>query len=201
MSLTFLTTNRNKFAEAQRFFPDVEMLPLELPEIQELDLQKIIEQKLEYAIAALGESEEKEKKLGLSESCAKVEQFFVEDSALYLKSMNGFPGPLVKWMLQSMGCEGIAWWAMQHHERRATARTMIGYANTIVPPIEVKYFIGEVQGMIVPPRGKNDFGFGPIFLPDHYTKTFGEMTREEKDTTSMRALAFKKMKEYLGEVL
>lgn len=194
MPLTFFTTNPNKFTEAQRFFPDVEMLPLELPEIQELDLQKIIEHKLEYAIAALDKAAENSRAL---EPSAKVEQFFVEDTALYLKSMNGFPGPLVKWMLQSMGAEGFAWWAMQHHERRATARTMIGYANTIVTPIEVKYFIGEVQGMIVLPRGKNDFGFGPIFLPDYYTKTFGEMTREEKDTVSMRALALKNMKEYL----
>ena len=198
MSLTFLTTNRNKFAEAQRFFPDVEMLPLELPEIQELDLQKIIEQKLEYAIAALDKAAENSRALKPS---AKVEQFFVEDCALYLKSLSGFPGPLIKWMLQSMGAEGLAWWAMQHHERRATARTMIGYANTIVTPIEVKYFVGEMQGMIVPPRGENDFGFGPIFVPDHYTKTFGEMTREEKDTISMRALALKKMKGYLAENL
>ncbi|KAB2763728.1 RdgB/HAM1 family non-canonical purine NTP pyrophosphatase [Brucella anthropi] len=68
------------------------------------------------------------------------------------------------------------------------------------PNGEAEYFRGEVEGAIVwPPRGTTGFGFDPIFLPDGYEKTFGEMTADEKhgwkpgdaSALSHRARAFK----------
>ena len=68
------------------------------------------------------------------------------------------------------------------------------------PDGEAEYFRGEVEGAIVwPPRGTTGFGFDPIFLPDGYEKTFGEMTADEKhgwkpgaaSALSHRARAFK----------
>jgi len=42
-------------------------------------------------------------------------------------------------------------------------------------------FRGEVEGLAVwPPRGDKGFGYDPMFLPDGYETTFGEMTSEEK---------------------
>ena len=165
------------------------MLSVDLPEIQEFDLQKIIEHKLETAQNFLRYN-----------SAHRVDQFFVEDSALYIRCMNGFPGPLIKWMEKQMKAEGIANLVMQHPERRATAKSMIGYVNLAVQPMETRYFLGEVQGMIVQPRGKNDFGFGPIFLPDNVWKTFGEMTREEKDRYSMRGKVLRELMGYLEKI-
>jgi XTP/dITP diphosphohydrolase len=58
---------------------------------------------------------------------------------------------------------------------------------------------GEVHGSLVwPPRGSAGFGYDPIFLPDGHTRTFGEMTAEEKhgwrpgaaEALSHRARAF-----------
>src|SRR3989338_723733 len=114
MPLYFLTTSKNKFAEVQRFFPEVEMLSVDLPEIQEFDLQKIIEQKLESGIIQITNLKSQIPNL------STIEQFFVEDSALYIRCMNGFPGPLIKWMEKQMKAEGIANLVMQHPERRAT---------------------------------------------------------------------------------
>jgi len=55
-------------------------------------------------------------------------------------------------------------------------------------------FEGEVQGGIVwPQRGKNGHGYDPIFLPDGYNVTFGEMDRWEKNKISHRADAFDKL--------
>ena len=49
------------------------------------------------------------------------------------------------------------------------------------PGGEVQYFEGKVFGRLVwPPRGQNGFGYDPMFVPDGQSKTFGEMTREEK---------------------
>jgi XTP/dITP diphosphohydrolase len=50
---------------------------------------------------------------------------------------------------------------------------------------------GEVKGtMIWPPRGTNGFGYDPMFVPEGETRTFGELTQEEKHGKSHRAKAF-----------
>ena len=49
------------------------------------------------------------------------------------------------------------------------------------PDGDAEYFRGEVEGTLVwPPRGELGFGYDPVFLPDGYDKTFGEMTRRGK---------------------
>jgi len=62
-------------------------------------------------------------------------------------------------------------------------------------------FEGRVDGVLVfPPRGTAGFGYDPIFLPDGYDRTFGEMNSEEKHgipadgslALSHRARAFQK---------
>lgn len=50
---------------------------------------------------------------------------------------------------------------------------------------------GRVDGTIVwPPRGTGGHGYDPIFMPDGETRTFGEMSLEEKRGFSHRAKAF-----------
>lgn len=57
---------------------------------------------------------------------------------------------------------------------------------------------GKVYGHIVPPRGSRGFGYDPIFVPDGHSRTFGEMSAEEKhglpadgsEALSHRARAF-----------
>jgi XTP/dITP diphosphohydrolase len=57
---------------------------------------------------------------------------------------------------------------------------------------------GEVRGEIVwPPRGKNGFGYDPIFLPEGGGETFGEMAAAAKHAVSHRARAFAKLVEAL----
>ena len=54
-------------------------------------------------------------------------------------------------------------------------------------------FVGTVEGQIVwPKRGENGHGYDPIFRPDGYSETFGEMDPEEKNEISHRAVAFRK---------
>ena len=51
---------------------------------------------------------------------------------------------------------------------------------------------GTIEGKLVwPPRGKNGFGYDPIFLADGYDITFGEMEPDAKHAISHRANAFK----------
>lgn len=69
------------------------------------------------------------------------------------------------------------------------------------PSGEAEYFRGEAEGTLVwPPRGEKGFGYDPVFVPDGHTRTFGEMTAEEKHgwkpgqekALSHRAKAFQK---------
>lgn len=54
---------------------------------------------------------------------------------------------------------------------------------------------GRVDGRLVfPGRGDRGFGYDPIFVPDGYSQTFGEMDPAEKDAISHRARAFEKLK-------
>jgi len=55
-------------------------------------------------------------------------------------------------------------------------------------------FLGEVHGRLVwPPRGKQGFGYDPMFLPAGRDLTFGEMDPAEKHRISHRAVAFRKL--------
>jgi len=69
------------------------------------------------------------------------------------------------------------------------------------PDGTAEYFRGEAQGTLVwPPRGSDGFGYDPVFQPDGFEITFGEMTAEEKHgwkpgqetALSHRARAFRK---------
>ena len=54
---------------------------------------------------------------------------------------------------------------------------------------------GRIDGVLTfPKRGAFGFGYDPIFAPDGYDKTFGELTAAVKDRISHRARAFEKLK-------
>ena len=58
--------------------------------------------------------------------------------------------------------------------------------------------IGKVEGIISEkPRGKNGFGYDPIFIPINKKKTFGEMKPTQKYKLDHRSKAFKKIKKFL----
>ena len=57
---------------------------------------------------------------------------------------------------------------------------------------------GVVEGRIaLKPRGHNGFGYDPLFIPQGYHETFGELPPEAKHRVSHRGQAFRKMKFYL----
>lgn len=62
------------------------------------------------------------------------------------------------------------------------------------PDGHVESFEGRIYGtMVWPPRGDKGFGYDPMFRPDGYDLTFGELDYDKKQRISHRALAFQKL--------
>ena len=62
------------------------------------------------------------------------------------------------------------------------------------PDGHVDTFEGKIFGRLVwPPRGERGFGFDPMFVPDGYDVTFGEMDPDHKHAISHRAKAFEQL--------
>jgi len=79
-------------------------------------------------------------------------------------------------------------------DQSVEAKTTIGYSNR---KSEISFFESTIKGKLVAPRGETGWGWDPVFQPDGYDKTFGEMTMEQKNELSMRRIALEKLKEYL----
>ena len=175
----FITGNKNKVREAQAILGiEIKQLDIDLPEIQEVDAQVIIEDKLERAFAH------------------HDGPFIVEDTSLYCDGLNGLPGPLVKWFMETVGNDGLHNMTKATGDMQARAKTVVGYARSAD---DVRFFTGELAGKIVAPRGENGFGWDPIFEPKGYTETFAEMRDKEKHSLSMRRAAFEKLQRFLNK--
>jgi XTP/dITP diphosphohydrolase len=123
----------------------------------------------------------------------------VEDAGLFVESLKGFPGPYSAYAFKTIGVAGIiALLRPSPLERAATFVSSLAYCE---PGAEPSQFEGRARGTITDrPRGNRGFGFDPIFLPDGGTKTFGELTVEEKCGVSHRADSMKKFaKWYLSK--
>ena len=60
------------------------------------------------------------------------------------------------------------------------------------------FFSGRVYGKIsLKIKGKNGFGYDPIFIPNGMSLTFSEMSLIQKNLLSHRAIAIKKLSKYL----
>jgi XTP/dITP diphosphohydrolase len=74
--------------------------------------------------------------------------------------------------------------------RRARFRCAIALSS---PDARARVVEGECRGTIAPaPRGTGGFGYDPLFIPDGYTQTFGEMAQDLKNSLSHRGAALRK---------
>ncbi len=172
----FVTSNPDKVAEAERALGrTVEAAPLDLPEIQSLSLVEVLRAKASEAWQRLGSP------------------VVVEDTALELDAMNGFPGPLVKWMLQAVGPEGLARQAHALEDARVVTHCAILYKAGPKPEDEVVAH-GRVAGrLVLPPRGDGGFGWDPVVVPEGADgRTLAELAAsdEGKEAFSCRAHAW-----------
>ena len=116
-----------------------------------------------------------------------------DDSGLAVYALNGAPGVYsARWAGDAKNFHA----AMErvHREtdgspdRRARFVCALCLAWPDGETVEVE---GAIEGELTwPPRGENGFGYDPIFIPEGFERTFGEMEAKEKESVSHRARAF-----------
>jgi XTP/dITP diphosphohydrolase len=118
----------------------------------------------------------------------------VEDSGLFISSLSGFPGPYTAYAHKTIGIPGILKLLQNSSDRRADFKAAVAVSRS---GRTLQIFTGQIDGTIAKSqRGKNGFGFDPIFIPIGKRKTFGEMSGSEKNERSHRQRALKKLAEW-----
>jgi non-canonical purine NTP pyrophosphatase (RdgB/HAM1 family) len=177
--LVFVTSNLNKVREAEAVLGrSLDHRALDLPEIQTLDLVGVVRGKATAAWERIGRP------------------VLVEDTALELAGLDGFPGPLVRWLLTCVGPGGIGRIAHCFDDSRATARCLLCATDGTVEILGE----GVVEGRIAArPRGRLGFGWDSVFVPDDPgDRTYGEMSEDEKNSISHRRRAFEALRKALA---
>lgn len=124
---------------------------------------------------------------------------FSEDSGLEVAALNGAPG------VKSARYAGEKSTDKQNTEKLLAALENVPHRaaqfKTVISLIldgKEYFFEGECKGDISKiPMGNNGFGYDPVFVPAGSTKSFAEMTMDEKSAISHRKKAVKKMAEFL----
>ncbi len=182
--IAFVTSNPGKAREASHFLGrQVRAVPLDLPEIQSLDFAEVARAKALAAVAVVGGP------------------VLVEDSGLEIPSWGGFPGPMTKWITAGpLGSGGLARMLEAFPDRAAVAVSALALAKPGDRPGDVLVAVGRRDGTIAAgPRGSGGFGWDVVFVPSGASRTWAEMTEEEKNRDSHRSRAFAALRSRLGE--
>jgi XTP/dITP diphosphohydrolase len=188
MKLVFASHNQNKVNEIKSLLPkSVEVLSLtDIGFVDEID--------------ETGLTLDENSKLKAKAVLKKTGYFcFADDTGLEIEALNYEPGVFSARYAGNqkndsdnidkvlLNLKGIT-------NRNARFRTVI----TLLIGKDEYSFEGKVEGKIImEKRGEFGFGYDPIFIPEDESRTFAEMSLEEKNKFSHRARAFQKMIEFL----
>lgn len=122
-----------------------------------------------------------------------------DDSGFSVAALNGAPGiHAARFAQRADGVRDYPWAMEQLHEASRDAEDDLAWFTCALalawPDGHAEIFEGRVAGTLVwPPRGDRGFGYDPMFVPEGYSETFGEMVPSTKHAMSHRAIAFRAM--------
>eukprot|EP01133_Synstelium_polycarpum_P006523 gene6523-7553_t len=179
-TIVFITGNAKKLEEVIQILGGslpVESRKIDLPELQgePIDISK---EKCRIAAKLVGGP------------------VLIEDTCLCFNALHSLPGPYVKWFLDKLKPEGLYDMLAAYSDK--TGYALCNFAYSEGPDCEPIVFEGRTDGTIVPPRGRRDFGWDPVFQPLGFDQTYAEMDSSIKNTISHRNRSLDKVKEYLA---
>jgi len=124
---------------------------------------------------------------------------FADDSGICISALNNLPGIKSKRFLQRKeSLEKILKNIIQKTKDRLDRKAYFQTSISLTFKDKSIIFTGLVKGEISSePRGQYGFHYDPIFIPNGFKKTYGEMSLKEKNEISHRAIAIRKLKKYL----
>ena len=186
MKITFITSNQHKVKEArgifQQFKINLEHMNLGYPEVQG-ELTDVARYGARYAARQLGRA------------------IIVEDAGIFIEALRWFPGTYSSYVQRTLGNQGILKLMNDVQDRYAEFRSVVGFAT---PKTEPEIFLGVVRGQIAyHEKGRHGFAYDPLFIPEGFNQTFGELTRKEKNEFSHRRKSLESFvlwyKDYRGD--
>lgn len=194
MKIIFASANKNKIKEITALLPShFELLGLEEIGITE-DIPEpgttIKENSFLKAQYVLDLLKEKNENIAV----------FADDSGLEVLALNNAPGVYsARYAGTPKNDEGNNKKLMEELKLVTDRKARFVTAITLILNNEIHYFEGEIKGTIsYEKRGTNGFGYDPLFIPKGYRSTFAELSAETKNTISHRALAVKRLVEFLS---
>jgi XTP/dITP diphosphohydrolase len=177
--MIIVTSNRGKYAEYSEILSragvKLELMLMSYPEEQLDMLEEVAEKSANYLRGIL------------------KTDFFIDDSGIFIEELKGFPGVYSSYANRTIGNRGILRLMENAKDRNAEFSTCIAYYDG-----NMNLFVGKTRGTIsTEERGRNGFGFDPIFIPEGHEETYAEMSLEMKDSLSHRSKAANSFLEYL----
>jgi XTP/dITP diphosphohydrolase len=179
MKVYFATSNEHKFEEAKNILEGImlERFDFSHREIRSDSLEEIAREAVEKAYAEI------------------QKPVFVEDTGLFIDSLNGFPGTYSGWVLGKIGFEGILRLIEGKDKCSAKFQTVIAYRDEE----GTKTFFGECPGSIAKEaKGESGFGYDSIFIPEGHSQTFAQSIIL-KNKLSHRYISLLKLRKYFSE--
>jgi XTP/dITP diphosphohydrolase len=188
-TLIFATNNRNKVAEIQSLVgPNFEIIPLKEAGI-EIDIPEPHDQLEANAL---------EKAMTIFKMTNQA--CFSEDTGLEIAALDGAPGvKSARYAGENSNAQANIDLVLSKmtgiENRSAQFRTVI----CLIWKNQTYYFEGICKGQVLTTmQGENGFGYDPIFVPDGASKSFANMTMDEKNQFSHRKKAVTQLFEFLG---
>ena len=194
MRLVFASNNAHKLDEVRRIMPsDIEVLSL-----SDIGFEAEIEETgttLEENSAIKAEAVYQ---WILDHGHCSLDGVFADDTGLEIDALGGKPGVYTaRWAGEPAANRKKALSELQGKtDRGAQFRTVITLIKVNGERLAVS---GIVRGRIAEEEyGNGGFGYDPVFIPDGYDKTFGELPAEIKNSISHRARALQALVKVIG---
>lgn len=127
---------------------------------------------------------------------------FADDTGLEVEALNGAPGVYsARYAGEPKSDEKNMIKLLEELKNKTNRKAHFKCVIALILNGKEILFEGILKGEILPEKsGTNGFGYDPIFLPENSSKTLAEMSMEEKNKISHRAIAVKKLVEFLNNI-
>lgn len=187
LELVFATNNAHKLEEVQAMVGD----KFTLKSLSDIDCQDDIpETGVTFQANAQQKTDYLVKKYAVN--C------FGDDSGLEIDALNGAPGVYSARYSGSRDMEQNINLVLTNLDGEANRTARFKTVISLYLEGQQYFFEGTVEGTIIDEcRGEEGFGYDPLFIPSGYSRTFAEMSANEKNLISHRSIAVAKMVEFL----